>query len=67
MNRLLFFLTLIVFPSLPVEIPPLVTGSTPGNTGPTPPSDQLRQVVIEEFTGVACVRSRLAVRLSRIW
>lgn len=57
MNRLLFFLTLIVFSfSACEEIPPLVTGSTPGNTGPTPPSDQLRQVVIEEFTGVACVQ-----------
>ncbi len=57
MKRLLFFLSFIVFSfSACDEIEPVVTGATPGASGPTPPAEQKRQVIIEEFTGVGCVQ-----------
>jgi hypothetical protein len=38
------------------EVSPIVTGSMGDNTGGGPVEDQLRQVLIEEFTGVRCVQ-----------
>ena len=37
------------------EVPPKVTGSMGGGVIESPVEDQLRQVIIEEFTGVRCV------------
>ncbi|MBK8568289.1 MAG: Omp28-related outer membrane protein [Saprospiraceae bacterium] len=38
------------------EVSPTVTGAMGGDTGGGPVEDQLRQVLIEEFTGVRCVQ-----------
>lgn len=38
------------------EVSPIVTGSMGDNTGGGPVENQLRQVLIEEFTGVRCVQ-----------
>lgn len=57
MKYCLFYLSLIALLfSACVEIPPVVTGPGPGGNGPTPPPGQLRQVLMEEFTGVGCVK-----------
>lgn len=37
------------------EIPPVLNPDTGGPTGPGPVDEQMRQVLIEEFTGVRCV------------
>jgi len=37
------------------EIPPVLNPNTGGPDGPGPVEDQMRQVLIEEFTGVRCV------------
>lgn len=55
MKRLFFLLSFIAFSFFACEeIPPIVTGSM-GGGGPVPPTDQKRQVLVEEFTGVSCV------------
>lgn len=56
MKRFIFLLSFIVFAFAACEeIPPVVTGASGGDQGPTAPTDQKRQVLIEEFTGVRCV------------
>lgn len=55
MKRLIYLFTFLAFAFTACEeIPPVVTGSM-GQQGPTPPNDQQRQVLIEEFTGVRCI------------
>ena len=55
MKRLIYLLTFLAFAFTACEeIAPVVTGSM-GQQGPVPPTDQKRQVLIEEFTGVRCI------------
>lgn len=56
MKRLLFLSSFIAFSFFACEeVPPLVTGSMgPGDS--EPPTEQKRQVLIEEFTGVSCIQ-----------
>ncbi len=57
MKRLFFLLSFIAFSFFACEeIPPVVTGSMPGDNNPVPPKEQKRQVLIEEFTGVSCIQ-----------
>jgi hypothetical protein len=57
MKKHILFLAVAIF-SLNAcqEIPPKVTGATGGSSGENPVTDQKRQVLIEEFTGVRCVQ-----------
>ncbi len=54
MKRLIFSIALFSFFISCEEIPPLVTGSM-GPVEPPAVSEQKRQVLVEEFTGVRCV------------
>ncbi|MCF8244877.1 MAG: Omp28-related outer membrane protein [Saprospiraceae bacterium] len=57
MKKYIFLLaSAILFFSACEEIPPKVTGSMGGPVDPNPIDSQLRQVIIEEFTGVRCVQ-----------
>lgn len=58
MRHSLFYLSLsaLLF-SACMEVSPIITGSgNGGGSGPTSPANQFRQVLIEEFTGVGCVK-----------
>lgn len=57
MRRCIFFLSLITLLfSACMEVSPIITGSGAGGSGPTSPTNQSRQVLIEEFTGVGCTK-----------
>ena len=58
MKRLVFLLSFFACSFFACkEIAPIVTGSMSGDPNPpVPPSEQKRQVLIEEFTGVRCVQ-----------
>ncbi|MEZ4934978.1 MAG: hypothetical protein R2788_22965 [Saprospiraceae bacterium] len=57
MRRCIFFLSLITLLfSACMEVSPIIAGSGSGGSGPASPDNQLRQVLIEEFTGVGCVK-----------
>ena len=57
MKKQIFFLAVAIFSfNACEEIPPKVTGASGDNNVVNPVSDQKRQVLIEEFTGVRCVQ-----------
>lgn len=55
-KHILLLAAAIFFLSACDEIEPTVTGSMGGEVIESPVEDQLRQVIIEEFTGVRCVQ-----------